>query len=204
MAPGWRSFRRTACVVPFVQATVQDVGMRDPSHIAVRCPATRRGLSHPAVRQGGGGWGFTTVELLVVLAIIGLLLALVLPRTFGQHVRPKSEIAHSELDALSKALALYRQDVGSFPSSEQGLTALVAKPDGSERWMGPYLKDEVPLDPWGRAYEYKSPGEHGEFDLASYGADGKPGGTGENADIASWPSAVAVLAKPGAPVPAAH
>jgi general secretion pathway protein G len=181
--------------------------MHDPSHIAARFPAFARGIAHPTVRRGRGGWGFTTVEVLVVVVIVALLLALVLPRTFGQRARPKGDIARAEISALSKALLLYRQDVGSFPSSEQGLGALVAKPDGAERWMGPYLKDEVPLDPWGRSYSYKSPGEHGEFDLLSYGADGKPGGTDENADIVSWPpgpAASATPGKPGAPAPAAH
>jgi general secretion pathway protein G len=130
---------------------------------------------------------FTTVELLVVVVIFGLLIVLVAPRYFGQGSRPKSKIAQSQIETLRAALGQYKLDVGSFPSTEQGLAALVARPDGIDRWLGPYLKNyEVPLDPWDRPYLYKSPGEHGEFDVYSYGADGKPGGTGEDADVISW------------------
>jgi general secretion pathway protein G len=131
--------------------------------------------------------GFTTVEMIVVLVIFGLIIALVAPRYLGQGSKPRSKVAQSQIEMLRKALGQYKLDVGGYPTTEQGLTALVSRPDGADRWLGPYLKDyEVPLDPWGRPFQYKSPGEHGDFDILSYGADGKPGGTGEDADVLSW------------------
>lgn len=132
--------------------------------------------------------GFTLIELLVVVVIIGLLAGLVAPRYFGQVGKSEVNVARAQIDALGKALDQYRLDVGSYPTTDQGLQALVTQPDGVDRWQGPYLQKQVPYDPWGRPYLYKAPGEHGEYDLASYGADGKPGGTGENVDIKSWES----------------
>jgi general secretion pathway protein G len=133
--------------------------------------------------------GFTLIELLVVVVIIGLLAGLVAPRYFGQVGKSNVNIARAQLDSLGKALDQYRLDVGSYPSTDQGLGGLMTRPDGLERWSGPYLQKQVPLDPWGRPYKYKAPGEHGDYDLYSYGADGQPGGTGENVDILSWESA---------------
>jgi len=130
--------------------------------------------------------GFTLIELLVVVVIIGLLAGLVAPRYFGQVGKSNVNVARAQIDALGKALDQYRLDVGSYPTTEQGLQALVSQPDGVERWQGPYLVKQVPFDPWGRPYVYKAPGEHGDYDLLSYGADGQPGGTGENIDITSW------------------
>jgi general secretion pathway protein G len=135
-----------------------------------------------ARRQGG----FTLLELLVVMVIIGLLAAYVAPRYFSQVGRSEVRSAQAQIAALRNALDAYRLDVGSYPSTEQGLTALTAKPQGSTRWNGPYLQRAVPADPWGRPYQYKSPGEHGEYDLLSLGKDGQPGGTAEAADITSW------------------
>jgi len=135
-----------------------------------------------------GERGFTLIELLVVVVIIGLLAGLVAPRYFGQVGKSNVNVARAQIDALGKALDQYRLDVGSYPSTDQGLQALVSQPDGLERWQGPYLQRQVPYDPWGRPYVYKAPGEHGDYDLSSYGADGKPGGTGENIDIKSWES----------------
>ncbi|MFN3565405.1 MAG: type II secretion system major pseudopilin GspG [Burkholderiaceae bacterium] len=130
--------------------------------------------------------GFTLLELLVVIVIIGLLAGLVGPRYFDQLGKSNTKIARAQIDALEKALDQYRLDVGSYPTSEQGLQALYVKPNNVERWQGPYLKKPAPPDPWGRPYLYKSPGEHGDYDLVSYGADGKPGGSGEASDVPSW------------------
>jgi general secretion pathway protein G len=127
--------------------------------------------------------GFTLLELLVVVVIIGLLAGLVAPRYFGQVGKSEVNVAKAQLDALEKALDQYRLDVGRYPEQEAGLKALVTKPANEPKWSGPYLRKDIPLDPWGRAYVYKFPGEKSEYDLLSLGKDGQPGGTGENADI---------------------
>ena len=127
--------------------------------------------------------GFTLIELLVVVLIIGLLAGFTAPRYFGQVAKSEVNVARAQLDALAKALDQYRLDTGSYPSSEAGLQALVARPADQARWNGPYLRKDVPLDPWGRPFIYRIPGERGEYELVSYGKDGQPGGTGENADI---------------------
>jgi general secretion pathway protein G len=136
--------------------------------------------------QRSSAHGFTLLELLVVMVIIGLLAGFVAPRFFAQIGKSETKVARAQLDSLEKSLDQYRLDVGRYPSSEQGLAALMERPAGLTRWSGPYLKKAVPLDPWGNAYLYKSPGEHGEFDLLSYGKDGQPGGTGEAEDITNW------------------
>jgi general secretion pathway protein G len=131
--------------------------------------------------------GFTLLELLVVVVIIGLLAGFVAPRYFDQVGKSNTKVAKAQIDSLEKALDQYRLDTGRYPSTELGLNALVAKPSNESKWDGPYLKKALPNDPWGRAYLYKSPGEHGgDYDLWSLGADGQVGGTGENADVASW------------------
>jgi general secretion pathway protein G len=127
--------------------------------------------------------GFTLLELLVVVAIIGLLVGYVAPRYFGQIGKSEIATARAQIDALEKALDQYRLDTGRYPSTELGLAALVTRPANEPKWNGPYLKKAVPLDPWGKAYVYKQPGERGDYDLVSLGKDGAPGGTGENADI---------------------
>jgi general secretion pathway protein G len=132
------------------------------------------------------GHGFTLLELLVVIVIIGLLAGLVAPRYFDQVSKSNTKIARAQIDALDKALDQYRLDVGAYPSTEQGLEALNARPQNLERWAGPYLKKAVPNDPWGARFIYKAPGEHGDYDLSSYGSDGQPGGVGEAADVTSW------------------
>jgi general secretion pathway protein G len=127
--------------------------------------------------------GFTLLELLVVIVIIGLLAGYVAPRYFSQVGRSEVQVARAQIESLEKALDQYRLDTRRYPTAEEGLAALVAKPSSAEAWGGPYLKKAVPMDPWGRAYVYRVPGEKAEFQLLSYGRDGKPGGNGEDADI---------------------
>jgi general secretion pathway protein G len=128
--------------------------------------------------------GFTLLELLVVMVIIGLLAGYVGPKYFAQVGKSEIKVAKSQMVALEKALDQYRLDTGHYPTSDEGLAALNTKPANETKWDGPYLKKAVPPDPWGNPYLYKIPGEHGsEFDLYSYGKDGQPGGEGEAADI---------------------
>lgn len=130
--------------------------------------------------------GFTLLELLVVMVIIGLLASYVGPRYFAQVGKSEVKTTKAQLDALGKALDQYRLDTGRYPSTEQGLAALAAAPTNEARWDGPYLKKSVPDDPWGNPYVYKQPGDHSDYDLLSYGNDGQPGGSGQAADIVSW------------------
>lgn len=131
--------------------------------------------------------GFTLLELLVVMVIIGLLAGFVAPRYFAQVGKSQVKVARAQLDALDKALDQLRLDVGRYPTSEEGLQMLVARPNGEANWNGPYLKKGVPNDPWGRPYVYQTPSTHGvDFDLLSYGKDGRTGGTGEDADVTNW------------------
>jgi general secretion pathway protein G len=133
-----------------------------------------------------GHRGFTLLELLVVMVIIGLLAAYVAPRYFSQVGRSEVRSAQAQIAALRNALDAYRLDMGGYPTTEQGLAALSTRPQNAARWNGPYLQRAVPPDPWGRPYQYRSPGEHGDFDLLSLGKDGQPGGSAEAADITSW------------------
>lgn len=130
--------------------------------------------------------GFTLLELLVVMVIIGLLAGLVAPRYFAQVGKSQVKVAKAQIDSLEKALDQYRLDVGHYPSTEEGLQALVAAPSSEANWAGPYLRKGIPADPWGRPYVYTQPGTHGDYDLLSYGKDGREGGTGEDADIVNW------------------
>jgi len=131
--------------------------------------------------------GFTLIELIVVILILGLLAGLVVPRLFKHATQAKITVAKAQIAAFQEALGAYKLDTGNFPTTDQGLQALRTAPPGVMNWNGPYLPKEIPLDPWNRAYIYKFPGEHGdEPDIISYGADGLPGGEGENADIVSW------------------
>ncbi len=130
--------------------------------------------------------GFTLLELLVVMVIIGLLAGYVAPKYFSQVGKSEVKVAQAQIDSLEKALDQYRLDTGHYPATEQGLTALMSRPANEPKWQGPYLKKIAPPDPWGRPYVYKYPGERAEYDLYSFGKDGQPGGTGEAADITNW------------------
>jgi general secretion pathway protein G len=130
--------------------------------------------------------GFTLLELLVVMVIIGLLAAYVGPKYFSQVGKSEVKTTRAQIVGFEKALQQYRLDVGRFPSTEQGLQALVSKPATVAKWDGPYLEKTLPLDPWGHPYVYVSPGEHGDVDISSTGRDGRPGGDGLDADITSW------------------
>lgn len=142
---------------------------RCPSQI-VPCPTSSR--------------GFTLLELLVVIVIIGLLASYVGPKYFAQIGKSEVTVAKAQIEGLGKALDTYRIDMGSYPKTEEGLAALFVRPDSNAaKWNGPYLSKEVPLDPWGHAYLYRNPGSRGGIDIISYGKDGQAGGSGENADI---------------------
>ncbi len=130
--------------------------------------------------------GFTLIELIVVLVILGLLATVVGPQVMKRLAQGKAEIAKIQLAQLEGALGLFRFDVGRYPNSGEGLEAL-ASDSGIENWSGPYLqKTTIPKDPWGRDYEYRSPGQHGDYDLWSHGADGTSGGEADSADVTSW------------------
>ena len=154
-------------------------------------PLRRRSQPHPATpgrrRHGDPGEsGFTLLELLVVIVIIGLLAGYVGPKYFAQIGKSEIKVTKAQIDSFEKALDTYRLDLGRYPTTEQGLAALNEKPVNEARWQGPYLKKGVPPDPWGQPYQYRSPGEKGDFDLFSFGKDGQLGGEGENADITNW------------------
>lgn len=134
-------------------------------------------LSSPRAR------GFTLLELLVVVAIIGLLAAYVGPKYFGQVGKSEQALARAQIESFHRALGSYRLDVGTFPSTEEGLNALMVKPAAATKWAGPYLTKAVPQDPWGKPYVYRVPGAKGDYDLLSYGKDGQPGGSGDAADV---------------------
>lgn len=131
--------------------------------------------------------GFTLIELLVVLAIIGMLAGLVGPQVMKHLGESKSKTAMVQIEDLSAALDMYRLDTGHYPSTEEGLAALIEEPGGVKGWNGPYLrKNKIPQDPWNEDYVYQSPGRHGRFDLYSLGGDGREGGEGEDRDLVSW------------------
>lgn len=130
--------------------------------------------------------GFTLIELLVVLTILAMLAALVVPRVFHNLEKAKVNTAKAQIAAFESAIGSYRLDVGSFPTTDMGLQALRVRPNGVDNWDGPYLPKDIPLDPWGHPYVYRSPSEHGDYEIISYGADGREGGEGLDADIVNW------------------
>jgi len=130
--------------------------------------------------------GFTLLELLVVMVIIGMLAGLVMPRFFSQVGKSETKVATAQIVSLSSALVQYRLDTGNFPTSDEGLRALRVAPERAQGWYGPYLEQDVPNDPWQRPYVYQYPGEHSDFDLSTLGKDGRPGGERENIDIGNW------------------
>ena len=157
-------------------------------------PIPRKPSRPPFTPQGAGRRrpsardqaGFTLIELLIVVIILGVLAGLVGPRLFGRVGQSRQAAARVQIELLGTALDQFKLDVGRYPSSQEGLQALQQSPGNAAGWEGPYLKKEVPRDPWGNPYQYRSPGEHGEYDLASLGSDGAAGGDGEAADVTSW------------------
>ncbi len=136
---------------------------------------------NPGSRHGSRG--FTLLELLVVIVIIGLLAAFVGPRYFGHVGKSERKAAQAQIEAFARALEAYRLDIGRFPTAEEGLKVLVDRPINEPKWSGPYLQKAVPADPWGKPFVYRSPGAQNEFDLLSNGKDGQPGGSGDAEDI---------------------
>lgn len=147
------------------------------------CPAQRRSL-HERCRDEAG---FTLIEMLVVITIIGLIMALVGPRVLNYLSESKAKAAKIQIESFSSALDLFYLDSGRYPTTSEGLAGLVQRPGNDPAWNGPYLKTGmVPADPWGNAYVYRAPGEHGAYDIMSLGSDGQEGGTGTASDITSW------------------
>ena len=168
-----------------MQSTPSSKGIiPNPMAACASVPPTRNPPAGRAAWLRSGG--FTLLELLVVIVIIGMLAGLVAPRYFDQVSKSNTKIAKAQIDSLGKALDQYRLEVGAYPTTEMGLAALNVRPPNLAKWEGPYLKKAVPLDPWGNPYVYKAPGDHGDYDLVSLGSDGQPGGTGEAEDVNSW------------------
>ncbi|HEU4662683.1 MAG TPA: type II secretion system major pseudopilin GspG [Dokdonella sp.] len=151
-------------------------------------PSPRAALGFTLIAQPRASRGFTLIEILVVVVILGILAAIVVPRVMERPGEARVTRARQDIQGVVTALSMYKLDNFAYPSTEQGLDALVAKPSGqpeAPNWKGPYL-DHAPKDPWGHPYQYAQPGQHGSIDVYSLGADGKPGGDGEAADVGNW------------------
>lgn len=138
------------------------------------------------MKQKKHSCGFSLIELLIVMVILGLLASLVGPKMFGKVGKSKQKSAKAQIALFETALDLYRLDVGTYPNTEMGLEALRENTDNLDQWDGPYLPKDIPLDPWGNPYVYTSPSEKGDFEIISYGADGSEGGEGDDQDIMNW------------------
>ena len=143
-------------------------------------------FNHRSIRKNDHQKGFSLIELLIVMVILGLLAALVGPRMFGKVDKSKQKAAKTQIALFETSLDMYRLDMGKYPTTEQGLKALRTKPEEADTWDGPYIPKDIPLDPWGHEYLYKSPGDNGDYDIISMGADGNIGGEGIDKDIVSW------------------
>ena len=141
-------------------------------------------MKHHRRRRRDGG--FTFLELLVVITILGIIAAIVAPRFIGRVGPARLKAAKTQIAMFETALDTFKLDTGRYPTTEEGLKSLREKPSGVENWQGPYLPKELPADPWGRPYVYKCPGDHEEYDILSHGLDGVEGGDGENQDVTSW------------------
>ena len=130
--------------------------------------------------------GFTLIELMIVVVILGILAMVVVPNVMDRPDEARQTKARSDIKSLETALRLFKLDNGFYPTTEQGLTVLRERPENDSKWDGPYLPKDIPLDPWGNPYVFTSPGEHGDYDIISYGLDGAPGGEGEDSDIVNW------------------
>jgi general secretion pathway protein G len=130
--------------------------------------------------------GITLIELLVVMVIIAMFATIVGQRLFRNVEKARQTTAKAQINEFESVLDAFKLDVGRYPTTEEGLQSLRARPGNTDRWDGPYLKKDVPVDPWQRPYVYRFPGQHGDYDLYSFGADGQEGGDGENADVTNW------------------
>lgn len=168
-----------------VSSDLWTVGRNNAAAVARAGSPSATGTDRRGRAGGRRARGFTLLELLVVVTIIGLLAAYVGPKYFSQLGKSEQGVAKAQVEAFARALDTYRLDVGHYPTTEEGLNALLTKPANAAKWNGPYLQKAVPLDPWGRAYVYRAPGANGDFDISSYGKDGQPGGTGDAADVSN-------------------